>query len=370
MSLQHRSHRPTQQELPARDTQLAPLRVLHLTEAMGGGVQTALSAYVDATRELEHHIVFRARDFDTQSDPNFESARPVTGSLRDLSAALRDSLSILKPHVLHAHSSWAGFVARTRPSRTPVVYTPHCFAFRRRDLSPTARRSFWHVEKMLASRTSVLVAASPQEAALARALGHSHIIVAPHRAPSLRIPGSTTGRRSRVVLGTMGRVMPQKGVAWFCSLVDRIVRNKLPVDFKWIGSGDARLEAKLRDRGVIVTGWLTQPRALEELGLLDLYIHSAAWEVGIPYAILEAIASEVPILARAIQELVQSPLRPWTVDLERLSELLPMILADPSHLKALAFRQQPLLLRYTLAAQRSALLRAYATAISHHKVDQ
>ena len=70
-----------------------------------------------------------------------------------------------QPDLIHLHSSWAGLLGRLVPlGRRKIVYTPHCYAFERRDLSQVVRIGLWLVEKILSRRNAGVFAVSPREA--------------------------------------------------------------------------------------------------------------------------------------------------------------------------------------------------------------
>jgi glycosyltransferase involved in cell wall biosynthesis len=203
---------------------------------------------------------------------------------------------------VHAHSSYAGLLARVVDPGADVVYSPHCFGFERSDLGPSARRVARRIERSLVRRTSVLVACSPFEAALAAELGHREVVTVPNRAfetPDLRARFTSP---LRVV--TVGRVGPQKDWRYLLTVkgyLEEVLGGR--VEWEWIGGGDEAGEVALRDHGVDVTGWLPRGDVVKRLADAQVYVHTAAWEAA-PISILEAAAVGLPIAARGIATLV------------------------------------------------------------------
>src|SRR5579862_2985278 len=79
-----------------------------------------------------------------------------------------------RPDVVHAHSSKAGAVARlARPAspRTPVLYTPHGYAFAGHFESERERAAYRIVERTLAPLATRVVCVCEAEARLARSVG-------------------------------------------------------------------------------------------------------------------------------------------------------------------------------------------------------
>ncbi|WP_043496649.1 glycosyltransferase [Georgenia sp. SUBG003] len=139
-------------------TRHARFRVLHVVESYGGGVASAIDAYVAATPELEHHILRRRREGSLAGDASaatFASVTDLPGGPQAV-LAVRRALAVVRPAVLHAHSSRAGVYARlaVRDGRhVRIVYTPHCFAFERRNISLLVRTCCYVVERSLALNT-------------------------------------------------------------------------------------------------------------------------------------------------------------------------------------------------------------------------
>lgn len=281
------------------------MRVLHVTEALGGGITTAILAMVEATPDIEHHLVARAREaHDVGVSPEDRVAsvaalpRLPLAAVRALRAAVRD----VEPDVLHAHSSIAGVVARAAGLRdAPVVYSPHCFAFERTDVSRARRRAFAGVERALVGRTDVFAAVAPHELDLAADIGHDRLAYVPNRTIA------TPGRRARfsrpVRVAAVGRLSAQKDPDAFLRL-SRYVRTHVgvPTTWTWIGGGDPAHERRLRAAGVEVTGWIPHEDLLGRLAAQQVYVHTAAWEAA-PISILEAAALGLPMAVRSIPSL-------------------------------------------------------------------
>ncbi len=338
------------------------MRVLHVSEALGGGITTAVVAMVEATPEVEHHLLARMR---TQHDVGIDPATRF-GSVATLPAdpvravlALRRAVKRLRPHVVHAHSSVAGVVARTAGLEAAVVYSPHCFAFERQDVSTLRRRLFRGIEAALTDRTDLFAAVAPHELDLAAELGHQHLAYVPnrvaHHAP-LRAHHDTPLR-----IAAVGRVCPQKDWPAFLRLRRYVATHlAVPTRWTWIGGGDAVDEDALRAADVEVTGWLDHEALLHRLADQQVYLHTAAWEAA-PISILEAADLGLPMAVQSIPSLD-------SLDVPgRRSGVLPLAeriasLADPriwrrAQEESLAFAAQ-----HDEDRQAEHLLAAYASA--------
>ncbi|WP_299033016.1 glycosyltransferase family 4 protein [uncultured Pseudokineococcus sp.] len=291
------------------------MRVLHVVEAHGGGVVSALREYVSSTSdEVEHLLV--SRDREAHDTGEGVGATPV-GELPSVAKPvevvrrLRTASRRTKADVLHAHSSFAGLFARIGPAAElpPVVYTPHCYAFERTDIARPVRRALWSVEKRLAPRTAVVAGVSPREVELAHRLGVQRAVHVPQVvslgqvAPAEpREPGSPTH------YVTAGRVSAQKDPGFFCRAVADILAAEPDARVTWLGGGESADEAALTRLGVEITGWLPRHELIARMAQADVYLHTAAWE-GSPMTILEAQALGLPVVARRIPALVSLGLK-------------------------------------------------------------
>lgn len=281
------------------------MRVLHVTEAMGGGIITSLLGMVRATPEIDHHIIARARPgHDTGDDwpADFGSVRDLPGNPALAVRAIRRAVRDLYPDVVHAHSSLGGVLARVAGlDRTGIVYSPHCFAFERRDISGLQRRAYELAERALARRTDLFVAVAPHEIDLAAAVGHHQIAYIPNRAFLASLGRARPGAPMRVV--TTGRISPQKDWRYLLH-VKQYAEQQLGVhaDWMWLGGGDREGEDALRAAGVDVTGWLDHEELLERLADAQVYLHTAAWEAA-PISIFEAATLGLPLVVRGIPPL-------------------------------------------------------------------
>lgn len=274
------------------------MRVLHVTEALGGGLQSAITNYVDGLPEVQHGVYSRARTGQatypwTRSIPHEAYEGGLAGFFRRLLGKVRDEA----PDVVHLHSSFAGAARAVLPRGQAVVYSPHCYAMERRDCPLLLRGAYGAVEFLLARRRQAVLAVSLREAALSARLNpHTPAEIALNPAPfDPAVPhGRPTGAAEIVMVG---RISPQKDPRLFAAIA-RECRGR-PWRFVWIGDGDAAERDELEEAGVAVTGWTPPELTIERVSRAALYLHTAAWEGG-PVATVEAATLGVPVLARDI----------------------------------------------------------------------
>ncbi|MGE2713319.1 glycosyltransferase [Mycolicibacterium litorale] len=300
------------------------LTVVHVTESFASGTAAAIRDFARNYPSAEHHLVYARRTEAAVSPAEF-AGFTATAELPDGHGArlrfIRRYLTALTgPVVVHAHSSKGGVYARLavrRSSRRPLVYSPHCYAFERRDVGPAVRAVFRGVEWLLAFNTSAYGACSPREALLSRwPLAAPRVVTVPNVAgpctiPAAADPSPATGLR---VVGN-GRLGAQKDPVFFADAVAYARRTYPDLQAVWIGDGDAEYAQYLADRRIEVTGWLSRAQALAELARGDVYLHTALWE-GLPISILEANAAGLPVVART---------RPYLT-----GQRLPLTFAEPA----------------------------------------
>lgn len=284
-------------------------RVLHLTEAFGGGVQSALISYVAASESLpvKHSLVARSRTADDTKQSSshlFERLDICSGSLFDFVAMCQRTVKELQPDVVHLHSSFAGFIFRfLRFGSAKVVYTPHCYAFERQDINSSLTFLYRNLERLMLKRIDVIAGCSQRENRLADQLGASTTYLnnyAEFNAESV-CRESEPERLESFNVVIVGRVSPQKDPSYIIKVLDHLktLQADAGVCFTWVGGGDAELERLLINAGVKVTGMLPRQQVMERIASADLYLHSAAWE-GMPLTLLEAAKLNCPILCRRI----------------------------------------------------------------------
>jgi glycosyltransferase involved in cell wall biosynthesis len=282
------------------------VKVLHVSEAFGGGIVTSLSAFVKSTPEIEHHLLFADRPDDHVTIPDDVRFASLSNLPRHPAKAMRAivrTFRLIKPDWVHLHSSYAGVYGRLSGlPKEQVIYSPHGYSFERSSSSPWMRSAFWAVERILSNHNGKFVGVSKHELSLARNLNKNqslHVVpnVYDGEKQDIRSPGSH--KPIRVVC--VGRLGPQKDPRFLSRALQLLapeLRSALKIT--WVGGGDIALGGELIESGVAVTGWATRREVEERLREGDLYLHTAAWE-GFPMSVVEAAALGCPILARHIQ---------------------------------------------------------------------
>ncbi|NMT03718.1 glycosyltransferase, partial [Vibrio parahaemolyticus] len=105
----------------------------------------------------------------------FVQTKWVEGGLLQFIRDANHMIASLAPDVVHLHSSKAGFLGRfLKLGKARLVYTPHCYAFEREDISELARQIYKALEKVKLSKIDVVAGCSQRECDLAISIGAKH----------------------------------------------------------------------------------------------------------------------------------------------------------------------------------------------------
>ena len=263
-------------------------------------------------------------------------------------------MKLIRSHkfdLIHAHASKPGFLTRIAAigSGVPVLYSPHCFAFHAgagylTNLTTSA------LENFASHFTSRIITVAEGERELARQYHvgredqfrviHTGIDPGPYRRPvdKLRLKTSLGIPLSSPVIGSVGRLSEQKSPVDFVRVAEAVHRSRPDVHFVWVGDGP--LEAEVRQLSTSlhldsVNHWLGHRNDVPALlHIFDCFVLTSRWE-GFPLVILEAMASDVPIVAtdifgprEAIQHEVNGLLAP-VGDSEMMAGFVLDLLTDP-----------------------------------------
>ena len=342
------------------------LTILHVIESFGAGSANALREQVNQTRWADHILLrsLRKGEFaDELADDEFMAVHDLPQTLAARRRAIRRLLASERIDVVHAHSSIAGAIVRLSVPRrrVPIVYSPHCFAFERLDITRLRRVALWLIEWLLATNTSVIAACSQRELSLAARLPtRNRPVFVPNVAGSSRKVQieARTSHHDQLTIVAVGRLGPQKDPLFFADVVDHLKILDQHVKATWIGGGDEAMTQQLQKRGIRVTGWLSAIDVDQELTDAAVYMHTARWE-GFPLSLLEAVNHKVPVVARAIPALLGSPTA-WLAETSPRLAQLTLIAAGPSRSANLTAWADALSANYngTLAGSMRQLYRA------------
>ena len=289
------------------------MKIIHITEALGGGVAHSLSQLAKAQAADGHQVVVvHSVRPDTPVDllpglypaPIDRRVLPMVTAINPVAdmKALWQIRALLKsenPDVIHLHSSKAGVLGRLAAlltgKRDQVFYSPRGFAFLREDVSSGKQKLFLNLERVASKLGGTVIGCSGTEADLARAeVGHARTCLVENSVDLSAVPAATGSTDGRVRIVTSGRICYQKAPWRFRELA--VGCADLPAEFVWLGDGDLR--ADLLVDGALagdmrIAGWLPRTGVYAELATADIFVLPSLWE-GMPLALIEAQAAGLP----------------------------------------------------------------------------
>lgn len=293
------------------------LRVIHVIEALGGGVYTYfnnLSHFMGAdesAEQIETFIIYSAKRKEIIPEniqkEFFKNVKLIEldmerefNPIKDLKATfhLRNLFLEIKPDVIHLHSSKAGVIGRWAKfltfKKTHVFYTPHGYAFLRLDISDKKRAFYKFIEKYTQKLFGgTTIACGDTELKIAETLGKSLLVrngidfkeISKHYKPTTN---------NKLTFGIVGRITAQKNPKLF----NEIALEFPQFDFIWIGDGELR--DILTAKNIKITGWFYSPKDVYQwINQIDVFLQTSLWE-GLPLAVLEAMALRKPIVAKNV----------------------------------------------------------------------
>jgi glycosyltransferase involved in cell wall biosynthesis len=371
------------------------LRVLHVVEAIEGGLARHVAQVVHHVPGV-HHVVLPRSRVGGFTDAAAVAVMEAAGAhlhltpMRRSPANIRNTLAVervrgligdLRPHAVHGHSSIGGAVARLAAAGTgtPRLYTPNGLLRSRAALA---------AERFLGRLTEAFVAVSETEGRLAGRFG----LAAPERIAvipngiELADPGPpVVDIRARLgideatpVVGTIARLAPQKAPEVFirsCALVATAVPD---ARFVLVGEGPLAglVEAEIAAAGLDER--LLQLRGLHGAATLlcqfDVFVLASRYEGG-PYAPLEAMRAGTPVVLTEVTgscdtiEHGRSGLFVPPDDPEALAAAVCVLLADaPLRRRLAAAGRARLEDRFDVRVLAGALAQLYETVSSRAKV--
>lgn len=234
---------------------------------------------------------------------------------RDLGAVLRIR-SLVRRHgpfdVIHGHSSKGGALARLAGlgAAKVVLYTPHAFITANPEIGKASKVAYGLIEWGLSLLATRIIAVSEEEKAHARSLGIavSRLEVVengidlsacnrfPDRREELGIP------KDSLVIRSVGRLNPQKDPENLLSAFS-VVASRFPkAHLAYVGEGPLRgdLDGKVRALGLgDRVHFLGLRNGTDLMPSFDVFALASRYE-GMPYVLIEAAASGLPVAATAV----------------------------------------------------------------------
>jgi glycosyltransferase involved in cell wall biosynthesis len=308
-----------------------PLRALHVVEATTAGVRRYVTSLVVGLRARGMEIAIAApwRRSQHYGDTTFvENLRqegvpfyPVPMQRR---IGVRDGVALAAlwrllrtEHfaLVHTHSSKGGFLGRVAAGacNLPVIHTPNGLYFLEK--TGASRQFYLKLERLAGHLTTTLIAVSEDERAV---LVQNNVVEAERirvihngvdvacidgeaRLTKMEAKSRLGIRPDRRVVGVVGRLVPQKDPLAFVEAAAQVADQAPGTLCVWVGSGplraDVESQAKTKDIPVRILGH--REDVWKVMRAFDVFVLPSRYE-GLPFALLEAMALSLPVVATNI----------------------------------------------------------------------
>ncbi len=287
--------------------------IVHVTEALGGGVLYLLHQLIKAQVASGYKVTLvHSFKRDTPSPkvldqlfppPISRVVVPMTTnisikadfkSFRDIA----ELLQTLHPDIVHLHSSKAGVLGRVAARyiglKSPLYYSPHGFSFLKQDVSAAKRALFFAIEVISGLFGGKIIASCASEGKLANKLvGRRRVCVVENctDVPVYALPKRPHDSKVRVM--SAGRLCYQKAPWRFWKLARSLSQEN--ADFYWIGDGELKkqLVEDAANAQVRISGWVDRDSLWREMYGADVLVMTSLWE-GMPLVLVDAQTIGLP----------------------------------------------------------------------------
>jgi len=264
---------------------------------------------------ITRYAQFRALSLSVRHWPSIEDASAIR--------TLRSYVQSKGPfHVLHCHSTKAGFLARVSLLRSwiPIVYTPHAAVTMNPGCNPFLRLLARFGERALATCCDAVIAVSSKEFKHLRQIGISDAKLIAVRNGIGSTPlqlafqnriADKGGNHGHLTIGFVGRIVPQKRVDVLLRAYAHL-EPQLRESCSLTVVGDGPLVPHLMSLAHALgigsrVNWLGHLDGQAIMNSFDVFCLPSDFE-GFPYVLLEAMAAGLPVVATdvgGVEEMVR-----------------------------------------------------------------
>lgn len=363
------------------------MRILYaIARAVPGGAQTHVLDLITHARKIGEPglVAFESGHLTDQACelgvPVWVVPAPVDAlSIYRDAAALRGIARVIRefrPHLVHAHSSKTGVIARAaaRLTGVPAVFTAHGWAFTE-GVSERRRRLAIAIERVAARAAKRIICVSEYD----RNLALSCKVGSPEKVtviPNAIAPSDVVTRHSQrdvVRCAMVARFSPPKDQA---SLI-RAMRDVKGIELVLLGDGelieDSRALASVlgvEDRVRFLGSRSDVPDVLADC---DIFALVSRWE-GLPYTILEAMRAGLPVIASDVGGVGEAVIEGETgyllrsTDVAELSAKLQRLVDHPEERRRMGQAgRQRCLTAFTLSRMLESTFAVYGEVLGRKK---
>ncbi|KKS26440.1 MAG: Glycosyl transferase group 1 [Parcubacteria group bacterium GW2011_GWA2_42_11] len=333
----------------------AQKNVLDLATALSPKYDISVAAGNDGGYKLNEQLDKRnIRNYQLKNLARFINPRRDWLAYREIKKLLRQ----VQPDILHLHSSKAGVLgslAARRLPKTKVIYTVHGAVFTAA-FSFFSRRLFLWLEKWTARYKDKIICVSQNDknlwlkyrvapaeklVVIHNGIDLNNLSFLPREEAKTKLTNGQWLMANGALLGTIANFYPEKGLIYLIEAVNILKAKNQKPQLIIIGYGEQRviLENLIKkynlQENILLNSGLPGALAAQHLKAFDIFILPSIKE-GLPYAILEAMAAGLPIIASnigGIPELVENDFNGYLVPPakpEILAQKIAELLANPA----------------------------------------
>jgi len=334
-------------------------RILHITEALGGGIAYSVPLLMRSQSDAGHEVILLySRRRDTPSEEALDRLLPAPirreqlamvreiSPVQDLGAvlAVRKAVRRLDPDVVHLHSSKAGAVGRLAViglSHDRVFYSPRGVSFLRKGVGRFGPGIYRLAEWVLARISGTIVAVSPSERdVIGSELSLDSVKLLENAVEVPLVPkkvAERSGAGSPLRVVTAGRISWEKAPWRFGDLARQFANT---CKFTWVGEGEGK-ERWFDGAEVEVTGWVKVEEVRRRVAEADVFLLLSEYE-GLPVALIESQVSGLPAVVTDVvgcRDVVVSEETGFVVkDVDEAARALQRLLDEPALRRRLGAR--------------------------------
>ncbi|MFQ9516375.1 MAG: glycosyltransferase [Eubacterium sp.] len=283
-------------------------KILHIVEAMGGGVFTYLVELANGLcNEFEVTIAFGIRSETPENYADYfddtiklikvENFERSLNPVKDIKACLelRKIVKSSSPDIIHMHSSKAGAIGRItiNSKKHRMFYTPHGYSFLMEDVSNFKKNIYKKIEEICGKKNCMTIACGKSEWEESKKVTKKSTYISnginTERLDQVLTLDQGVYPKNKFTVYTVGRISYQKNPELF----NKTAQLVPDVQFIWIGDGD--MKECLTSPNIKVTGWTESEDALRLAKQGDVFILPSRWE-GLPISLLEAMYMKKPCI--------------------------------------------------------------------------
>ncbi|VTM24783.1 Probable poly(glycerol-phosphate) alpha-glucosyltransferase [Stutzerimonas stutzeri] len=295
------------------------IKVLHFTQANGGGIDTYLRMYLKHSNvdKFSNVLITTGENKFSNLDGFYHVDIEQTFSLIRLfkyAYNIRKIIKAEKPDVVYLHSTFGGLIGRMANIglKSKVAYNPHGWSFKM-NASKVKIVIYKLVEKILSYFTDKFILISKSEYEEAQKIGISvrklELIYNGIDVETLDASSNIENPlpKDRYIIGMVGRITEQKNPLFFVEFAKEVVKKYPETLFVIVGDGELRKQVENRiaeyniANNFLITGWVSTPeKYIKQFNQAVLF---SKWE-GFGLAVAEYMLYQKNILITGIDGMV------------------------------------------------------------------